>query len=95
MLKSFTLIKPLTFTKRKSKAGNDYRAADAQGIAVFEDGTQEVTAWLMMAPYGENGTDMPAGSYTPVTQFKIDTRDRKPVFEIVGFKALGAAVKAA
>ena len=85
-----TLIKPLTFTDRKSKAGNDYRAADAQGIAHGDDGTAEVFAFLMMAPYKERGTDLPPGDYVPVTKFKIDTRDRRPVYEIAGFKPVGS-----
>lgn len=80
------LIKPVVFTTRKSKAGNDYRAADVQGICHTDEGAQEVFAFMLMAPYKENGTDLPVGDYSPVTQFKIDYRDRKPIFEIVGFK---------
>jgi hypothetical protein len=90
-VKRIQLIKPLVFTERVSKAGNKYHAADCQGIAHGEDGSQEVFAFLMMAPYKERGTDLPAGDYVPVTQFKIDMRERKPVYEIVGFKPYTAA----
>lgn len=89
-LKSFQLIKPLVFTDRKSKLGNKYRAADAQGIAHFEDGRAEVCAWLFMSPYEQQGTDLPVGHYQAVTEFKVDLRDRKPVFEIVGFRPLAS-----
>lgn len=92
MFKKFTLIKPLVFTQRTSKAGTKYSAADAQGVAYFEDGTVEVTAWLMMAPRDGKGQDLPAGDYVPVWTGKIDTRDRRPVMEITGFKAVTAAV---
>ena len=89
-----TLLGPVNFTDRKSKAGNAYRAADVQGLLHTDDGKQEVFAVMLMAPYGEQGTNLPPGEYTPVHRFRVDYRDRKLTSEIVGFSPL-RAVKAA
>ena len=85
-----TLLSPVNFTDRKSKAGNSYRAADVQGLLHTDDGKQEVFAMLLMAPFGEQGRNLPPGEYTPEQRLRVDYRDRKLTVEIVGFAPLKA-----
>ena len=89
-----TLLAPVVFTDRTSKASNKYRAADVQGLLHTDDGKQEVFAFMLMAPYGERGTDLPAGEYTPIQRLRVDYRDRKLGVEVTGFAPF-RAVKAA
>jgi hypothetical protein len=86
-----TLLAPVQFSDRKSKAGNSYRAADVQGLLHTDDGKQEVFAFMLMAPFGEQGTNLPPGEYTPVQRLRVDYRDRKLGVEVVGFQPLRAA----
>ena len=90
-----TILSPVQFTDRVSKAGNKYRAADVQGLLHADDGSQEVFAMMMMAPYGEQGQDLKPGQYTPIQRLRVDYRDRKLTLEVVGFAPFAANVKAA
>jgi hypothetical protein len=79
------LLNALVFTERRSgKTGNLYRAADVEAVVTMDDGTRRVCAFLLMAPRGEKGADLPAGDYSPVWETRID-RERRLTKEIVGF----------
>ena len=80
------ILAPVIFTERKSSKGNPYRAADVQGLLTKEDGTQSVFTLLLMAPRGEQGTNLQPGFYNPVSELRVNLQDRARLgFEIVAF----------
>lgn len=95
------ILSPVIFTDRKSQKGNSYRAADVQGILTRPDATQSVFSLLLMSPRGEQGTNLPPGSYEAVSELRVNVQDRMRLgFEIIGFRpaktaALPASLKAA
>lgn len=90
------ILMPVRFeTKTSKSSGKPYRAAQVQGILHRDDASQSVFALLLMAPYGEQGTDLEAGNYSDVTELRVDSRDRMNLKrEIVAFRPVKVSAPA-